>query len=914
MHIHAHTPHLFATDSRGLPVRQVAYWREDARAPETRNTTQQHDAAARLVAQRDPRLMSDPSAPANLTTSHSLTGQVLSTVSVDAGWRVMLPGEANQTLHSWDGGGSQRVLEYDEQIRVVAISEQALGGEPLCVERYEYGGDDPAFAARNQCGQLIRHDDPAGTQLFEQFGLTGGVLQQTRHFLRTLEAPDWPESLAERDALLEPGEGAISRTVLNPLGETIRQTDAKGNQQFFGLTRDGQLREVRLQLSHQAQAKTLVSAIQYNADGRTAQETAGNGVITTLQYAPDDGRLTRLQARGGNDLLQDLRYAYDPVGNVLSIEDAALPIRYFANQRIEPVSHFDYDSLYQLIKATGCEAGQTSTFSPFADPAACANYTQTYRYDRAGNLLELTHEGPQSHGHRLIAAAHSNRCLPVRDGAEPGEEDFRNGFDANGNLLSLQPGQWLSWDICNQLRKVRTVVRAVDADDGEQYIYGADGMRVRKIRQTQTNVRTLTAEVRYLPNLEIRTHSGTGERLQVISVQAGRSSVRVLHWESEPPKEVENDQQRYSLNDHLGSCTLELDAEGQVISHERYHPFGTTAWFAGRGEIEASYKTLRYSGKEQDATGLYYYGFRYYAAQWQRWLNPDPSGIRDGLNVYDFCGNNPTSRMDPDGLMMQDVDEIGPFEQFLSHEQSLRADFGLPSFSFRLSDGGDDEMSMNDEPSPGALSHQGSAGYSNPGTPQSQGSPGSPGSPGTPSTLTAEQGLSLNILTKDSPELRHSWNSRNLLERDNFGGKVYRADLRPPDQVIRYGFNPSSDFRAIKKMIGGSALIVAETLEGAVFYAARSGHEYEFYEIDATDVRGASLVENLVLNHGNLVKHLDGYADVSPTSLTGEANEMREAHLYHDDLFQDGRPSIVALGPLRDRVLAARLRQVTPSQ
>ncbi|QXI19907.1 RHS repeat protein [Pseudomonas hamedanensis] len=655
--MHAHTPHLLAIDSRGLPVRQVAYWREDASAPEACITAQQHDAAARLVAQRDPRLMTDPSAPANLTTIYSLTGQVLSTVSVDAGWRVSLKGEASQPLRSWDGRGSQGAVEYDEQIRVVAISEQALDDEPLCVERYEYGGNDPTFAARNQCGQLIRHDDPAGTQLFEQFGLTGGALQQTRHFLRTLEAPDWPESLAERDALLEPGEGAISQTVFNPLGETIRQTDAKGNQQFFGQTRDGQLREVRLQLSHQAQAKTLVSAIQYNADGRTAQETAGNGVITTLQYAPDDGRLTRLQARGGNDHLQDLLYANDPVGNVLSIEDAALPIRYFANQRIESVSYFDYDSLDQLNKATGWEAGQTSTFSPFAAPAACANYIQTYRYDRGGNLLELTHQGPQNHGHRLIAAAHSNRCLPVRDGAEPGEEDFRNGFDANGNLLSLQPGQLLSWDIRNQLREVRTVVRAVDADDGEHYMYGADGMRVRKIRQTQTNVRTLTAEVRYLPNLEIRTHSGTGERLQVISVQAGRSSVRVLHWESEPPKDMDNHEQRYSLNDHLGSCTLELDAEGQVISHERYHPFGTTAWFAGRGEIEASYKTLRYSGKERDATGLYYFGFRYYMAGWQRWINPDPLGQADGLNMFSMVKGNPLTYFDIDGRVREGINK-----------------------------------------------------------------------------------------------------------------------------------------------------------------------------------------------------------------------------------------------------------------
>jgi insecticidal toxin complex protein TccC len=643
------TPQLTVNDSRGLPVRQIAYWREDLGEPDARVTLQNHDVAGRLVAQRDPRLMAEPPTPANLVSVYSLSGKVLSTVSVDAGWRVGLFGEADQAVSGWDGRGSRRRTEYDDQIRQIAVFEQAADSEVLCTERFAYGGGDPAFSTRNQCGQLIRHDDPSGTQLFEQFGLAGKVLQQTRHFLQTLESPDWPEPIAERDTLLEPGAGFKARARFNSLGEAIEQIDARGNRQFSIHTLAGQLREVRLQLAKDVAPKVLVSAIQYNALGQTVRETAGNGVITSLDYAADDGRLSRLQAKRGNDALQDLRYAYDSVGNVLSIEDAALPVRYFANQRVEPVNRYVYDSLYQLINATGWEAGgsnQGPTFSRFDDPASCANYSQSYRYDRGGNLLELTHDGPQSHGHRLVAAAQSNRCLPVINGVEPSEEDFRNSFDSSGNLLNLQPGQVLRWDLRNQLCEVSPV-----ANDRERYVYGADGMRARKVRSTQTNARALISEVRYLPGLELRTHSGTGEALQVITVQAGRSSVRVLHWESEPPKDIANDQYRYSLNDHLGSCVLELDNSGDIISQERYHPFGTTAWFAWRSEIEAGYKTVRYSGQERDATGLYYYGFRYYAPWLQRWLNPDPAGTVDGLNLYLFAKSNPSSGYDYQGMV-----------------------------------------------------------------------------------------------------------------------------------------------------------------------------------------------------------------------------------------------------------------------
>ncbi|TWC59259.1 insecticidal toxin complex protein TccC [Pseudomonas sp. SJZ080] len=653
--IHRNTPKVAVVEPRGLAVRSVDYYRAvEEEGVDARVNRTVHDPAGRAIAQWDPRLFLNASAPANLVTIHGLSGTALCTLSVDAGLHVSLFGEAGQPVHSWDGRGSQHWMHYDNQLRLTALFEQAADGEAVCAERLNYAANDQAFVDHNQCGQLIRHDDPAGTQLFEAFGLMGGLLEQTRHFLRALESPDWPESAAECNEWLEPGPGATTHSRLNALGESVEQTDAQGNRQFFNHTVAGQLREVRLQLRNDTTQKTLVSAIQYNAHGQTEREVAGNGVITMVEYAPADGCLIRLHAKRGSHVLQDSSYEYDPAGNVLRIEDAAVPVRYFANQRIEPVNRYDYDSLDQLIRATGWEVGGTNKgpqFSVFDDPAPRGNYCQTYRYDRGGNLLELSHKGPQNHGHRLVAAPFSNRCLPVIEGVEPGEEDFRAGFDSNGNLLKLQPGQTLFWNLLNQLSEVRPVARDSAASDSERYLYGADGMRVRKVRSMQTNARTVMAEVRYLPSLEIRTHSGTGEVLHVISVQAGRSSVRVLHWETVPPKDSANDQYRYCLNDHLGSCTLELDSEGEVISQERYHPFGTTAWFAGRGEVEASRKTVRYSGKERDATGLYYYGFRYYVAWLQRWLSPDPAKDIESLNLYVFVSNSPVARYDREGLV-----------------------------------------------------------------------------------------------------------------------------------------------------------------------------------------------------------------------------------------------------------------------
>ncbi|WP_256657022.1 RHS repeat-associated core domain-containing protein, partial [Pseudomonas sp. BGI-2] len=178
--------------------------------------------------------------------------------------------------------------------------------------------------------------------------------------------------------------------------------------------------------------------------------------------------------------------------------------------------------------------------------------------------------------------------------------------------------------------------------------YDGAGQRVRKIRSLQTNARTVTAEVRYLHGLELRTDNGTGEVRQVITAQAGLNTVRVLHWESAPPSGV-NDQYRYTLVDHLNSCTVELADDAQIISQEVFYPYGETAWYAGPDVVDSDYKTIRYSGKERDATGLYYYGFRYYIPWLFRWLNPDPKGFIDGPNLYRMTQNNPITFIDDDG-------------------------------------------------------------------------------------------------------------------------------------------------------------------------------------------------------------------------------------------------------------------------
>ncbi|MFJ2465945.1 RHS repeat domain-containing protein [Pseudomonas sp. NPDC087615] len=647
------TPTLSVIDPRSMILRSIGYCRHpDQPDIDPRITRQMFDAAGRQVASWDPRLWGTAPKP-NLATAYGLSGQALLTDSVDAGWQLSLLDQTGLTCSFWDARGSQRHTEFDEQQRPVALKEQARGEPSHVVERLTYAAAGDAFAQHNQCGRLIRHDDPAGNRIINDYGLTGAELTESRCFLTALDLPDWPTEPDVRDEYLEE-KSYITRHAFYPTGELQRQTDAMNNSQTCDYNVAGKLSVTwLLQAGETMQAKCLASDIQYNAQEQIERETAGNGVVSRAEYSPDDGRLLSLIAGlGEQSPLQNMHYAYDPVGNIVSLEDKTQAVTYFNHQRIEPISRYRYDSLYQLVEAKGWEVSQPSHGPALPDllptpldPNQRRNYTQTFDYDTAGNLITRHHSGAP--GFSMFTSAHSNRSLGQHDdGSLPGEPQITVGFDMAGNLLELRRGLAMDWDVRNQLSQVTLVKREGEADDYERYVYDRPGHRLRKTYFSQASGQILISEVRYLPGIEIHRETNGKER-HVISIDAGRNQVRVLHW----PGADEGDQLRFSLSDHLGSSTLELDDDAGVLSQEHYYPFGGTACWVGKSAWVAKYKTIRYSGKERDATGLYYYGHRYYAPWLQQWVSADPLGEIDGLNLFKMVGNNPVIFTDERGTV-----------------------------------------------------------------------------------------------------------------------------------------------------------------------------------------------------------------------------------------------------------------------
>ncbi|MEB2584117.1 RHS repeat-associated core domain-containing protein [Bacillus cereus] len=83
---------------------------------------------------------------------------------------------------------------------------------------------------------------------------------------------------------------------------------------------------------------------------------------------------------------------------------------------------------------------------------------------------------------------------------------------------------------------------------------------------------------------------------------------------------------------NIDSSKLNVLEQNRVLSKVEYYPYGNTVIWLDHSEQEANYKTSRYSEKERDTTGLYYYGYRYYQPCYGRWLGQSPHP----LNILDL--------------------------------------------------------------------------------------------------------------------------------------------------------------------------------------------------------------------------------------------------------------------------------------
>lgn len=663
---HDNTPAIVHLDTLGRPILSIDH---------NRVANIDEFCQTRVLLDIDGNVRSIVDARGNIAMSYkyNMLGDRVYQNSLDAGERWMLNNVAGNPVRGWDGRDHIFSYTYDELQRAVqARVEGGDGAIPLnhIYERTIYGEGQANDRQLNLRGKPFAHYDTAGKRQFDEYDFKGNLRRTTRRLAADYKnTPNW--SGAALDAQLDgPDHIFTEENRYDALNRVIWSQKPDGSVTEPGFNEANLLETVRV--TQNAAAEFFVKDIDYNEKGRRTRIVYGNNVFTNYSYDRETFRLTRLETRkADNQLLQDLRYTYDPVGNITHLEDRAVPTVFFGNQIIEPAAVYTYDALYRLIEATGREHIGQLTFDqqdnwddrPFlkkygvGDAMAWRKYTQNYLYDATGNILEMNHSaGIGSWTRDYVYQSGNNRLKTTKVG---GQTYTYPHHPQHGFITAMPHLQVMDWNFKDELQAVAQQRRS-DGGTPETtyYVYDSGGQRVRKVTENAANpgvTPTRKSERLYIASTEVyREQSGVNAGLERRTLHVMDDARRIAMIET---RNAINDGSpvrlvRYHLSNYLGSAALELDDQARVISYEEFQPYGTTAYQATRNQTETA-KRYRYTGKERDEeTGFTYHGARYYAPWLGRWTACDPKLIfEDGSSItpYEYASWRPTVRVDLDG-------------------------------------------------------------------------------------------------------------------------------------------------------------------------------------------------------------------------------------------------------------------------
>ena len=588
------------------------------------------------------------------------------TESVDAGTASLFKNIFGKPIRNFSARDFITRMSYDRLQRPLQSTVTEM-----VVESFIYGETVLNGDQYNLRGQIYKCFDQAGISTSGRYSLQGAAISTTRQL-----SVDYTDTLDWKDPAkvpVEPDQFSFTYS-FDALGLLTEETTPDGSVLIKTYNRTGLLASVAV-VDKDGEKQLLVNSIDYTASLQRNMVILGNGTVSRYAYEPATRRLhTLYSTRPGpvpeDNVLQNIRYVYDPIGNITRTWDRTWQTVFCSNQQVDPLSDYTYDARYQLIQASGRQhqginkdthvnGFKQSIYGDICPPdindeTKLENYSEYFTYDPGGNLIYKKHVALSSSWTQETAVMDNSNRLKDQE------------YDLAGNLqfLQLNNAAPLFWDYRNKLRSAGIIQRPDAEDDMDYYNYDVGGNRVRKVSermafggaviQVEEKITIGGYEVK-----RIKTKSISGETIILdrrgLRVMDDTTCIAILlHWITDSLQretdQAPNSQLRYQMINNQGSVALETDKDAQIISYEEYLPYGGTAIIAGRNRQEVEWKEYRYSGKEcDDTTGLYYYGARYYISWLGRWLNADAAGAVDGLNLFAFVKGNPVSAIDPDG-------------------------------------------------------------------------------------------------------------------------------------------------------------------------------------------------------------------------------------------------------------------------
>ncbi|MBP9854381.1 MAG: DUF1080 domain-containing protein [Candidatus Omnitrophica bacterium] len=346
----------------------------------------------------------------------------------------------------------------------------------------------------------------------------------------------------------------------------------------------------------------------YNENNEMVSVIENN--ITLANYAYDKlGRRIKKEVMAANTLRSS--YSYDSAGQLIKMGNklsrsslqADLGTLYYVydgagNRTMAgggpngPIS-YSYDDIYQLISSSGAQ-------------------THNYTYDPTGN--------------RIYSDGVSYITNNLNQYTQVGGINYT--YDSNGNMKTRGVTNY-GYDFENRLSSVSGGI-PLGGRVNATYLYDGLGRRIRK------TVNSAVTKFVYDGDRVIEERNSSGGLIAEYVYGAGLDEVLVMTRAT--------GERYYYIYDGLGSVIQLTNAQGQVVESYSYDPYGKP--------LNVSYlgNPYMFTGALYDREiGLYYMRARMYDPTIGRFLQRDPLGYIDSVNLYTYVVNNPINLIDPMG-------------------------------------------------------------------------------------------------------------------------------------------------------------------------------------------------------------------------------------------------------------------------
>jgi len=330
---------------------------------------------------------------------------------------------------------------------------------------------------------------------------------------------------------------------------------------------------------------SYVTNLNYNEFNKVKDLTYGNGAVNYYDYY-DTG--SEYDNSAGTYYSYRLRRIYTNPLSICNIQyryDKAGNVKNKIDSNNSGYTEsYGYDALNRLTSANGYYGNNS------------------YDYNRIGNIkakdgVDYYYDSPRPHAVTSTSDGTTTKTYL---------------YDENGNMKSKSDGSGGSGMIFNY----DTENRLISADSA-QYTYGPGEGRVKKVENGVT-IRYFNAYYEEEDSNKIKYYYANGQRVAKRSTDEGLV---------------------YYHQDHLGSSSKMTNPSKTVVKTIGYKPYGDDAYSSGNASLY-----YKFTGQEQDSTGLYYYGARYYDPELARFISVDAAG-----DDYCYCNNNPVKYVDPTG-------------------------------------------------------------------------------------------------------------------------------------------------------------------------------------------------------------------------------------------------------------------------